>query len=104
MIRTAPILIRRIAQLDNHRFVVEWNDGKVGTYSLSELQRHCPCAGCVDEKSGRRVVDPAAVEDTVRCKTIRNVGRYALRIQFTSGCSNGIYGFDMLRQLETTSV
>jgi DUF971 family protein len=93
---TASQRVRRITQVDNTHFSIEWSDGRTITYRLSDLQRQCPCAGCVDENSGRRVVDPSRIDDSVRCVKINSVGRYALRIQFTSGCSNGIYGYDIL--------
>ncbi len=95
--------VKRLEQVDNHCFLIEWNDGRTDIYRLSQLQRHCPCAGCVEEHSGRRQVDPASVDDGVRGVKITSVGRYALRVQFASGCSNGIYGFDMLRALSDTT-
>jgi DUF971 family protein len=93
------ILIRTIQQRDNHSFTIQWSDGATHHFKLSELQRLCPCARCVDENTGQRRINPASVDENVRAITIRNVGRYALRIQFTSGCSTGIYDFDMLYSL-----
>ncbi len=93
------ILIRKIHQKDNHTFTIEWSDGCLADYRLSDLQRNCPCANCVDETSGKRVVDPATIRDDVRAVQMTNVGRYALRIQFTQGCSTGIYEFALLRKM-----
>lgn len=92
-------LIQRVFQKDNHSFTVEWSDGKSEDYVLRDLQRLCPCAGCVDENTGKRVVDQSIVKDDVQAVSIHGVGRYALRIQFSSGCSHGIYDFTMLRKL-----
>lgn len=92
-------LIKQIFQKDNHTFTIEWTDGKRQDIRLSILQKHCPCANCVDENTGKRVVDPTSIKDDVRAYTVRSVGRYALQVQFTTGCSTGIYGFDLLRQL-----
>lgn len=97
--KTTPVLIRNIAQKDNHRFTIEWSDGKQYDYRLSELQAQCPCAACVDEETGQRRVKAAPVNSDVRAVKLSSVGRYALRIQFTAGCSNGIYNFDFLRKL-----
>jgi DUF971 family protein len=91
------VFINNIYQKDNHTFIIEWNDGEVNHYRLSDLQKRCPCAGCVDEMTGRRVLDDTKIDINVRAKRITSVGRYALRIQFTSGCSHGIYSFDYLR-------
>ena len=37
--------------------------------------------------------------DEVEALQIVNVGRYALKIDFTKGCSRGIYPFSLLRSL-----
>lgn len=85
-----------IWQKDNVTFCIKWSDEIVTEYRLSDLQRQCPCAACVDEKSGQRL--NKVVNDDVQARQIVNVGRYALRIQFTEGCSNGIFSFDELRK------
>jgi DUF971 family protein len=85
------VLIKKIEQKSNTAFVIEWSDGEVAEYRLSALQKRCPCAQCLEQTEN---LDP-----DVRALRLMNVGRYALRIQFTSGCSKGIYSFAMLRQL-----
>jgi DUF971 family protein len=37
------------------------------------------------------------IDEQVQAIKIEGVGRYALRFQFSSGCSHGIYDFDLLR-------
>jgi DUF971 family protein len=92
-----PILIKCIEQKDTHTFFIEWSDRKLQVFRLSEVQKHCPCAYCVDEKTGQRLSN--AVQKDVKAYSIRSVGRYAIQIKFTSGCSTGIYSFDQLRQI-----
>lgn len=82
--------IKKIAQKDNYTFCIEWNDGVQADYRLSDIQKHCPCAACNEKPPSNFYVD-------VRAKRIYSVGRYALKIEFTSGCSAGIYDFDFLR-------
>lgn len=97
-----PVLIKSIKQKDNYTFSIEWSDGIKQEYRLSELQKNCPCANCVDEVTGKRLIDGKAIDPTVRATTIQNVGRYALRIKFTKGCSTGIYDFDILRNMRVS--
>lgn len=92
-------LVKNIWQHDNHNFCVEWSNGKTITYTLGSLQRQCPCAGCVDETTGERLIPEETIPDDVRAIRISSVGHYALKIQFATGCSNGIYNFDLLRDL-----
>lgn len=98
--KPAPaLLVKRIEQIDPYTFMIEWSDGKKGSYRLSDMQKICPCAGCVDERTGCRISDPKSVPETLQATKITSVGRYALRIFFTSGCNNGIFGFDVLHDL-----
>lgn len=92
--------IKTISQYDNHTFVIEWGDSVVHHYRLCDLQRCCPCANCTDEFTGQPLLDPKTVSDDVRAVRIKSVGRYGLQIQFTSGCSTGIYSFSQLRQMK----
>lgn len=93
MQKRQTIEVENIIQKDKHTFSVEWNDGFIKDFRLSDLQRRCPCAGCV-ESTVR-----ATVHDDLRASSVETVGRYALRFNFNSGCSKGIYSFDFLRQI-----
>jgi ATP-binding protein involved in chromosome partitioning len=94
------LLISRIYQKNAHVFVIEWADGRSYDYTLAELQRHCPCARCCGAPIGQSRVNPtSAVDPDVRALRIYNLGRYALRVEFTKGCSRGVYTFTMLRDL-----
>lgn len=81
--------ITDIRQAGNHIFTITWNDGLEYSYRLCDLQRRCPCAGCQETVSH--------VDEDVQAIRIVSVGRYALRIDFTLGCSAGIYSYDLLR-------
>lgn len=93
------ILIKAIAQKDHHQFTIEWTDGKICNYRLCDIQRHCICARCRDEKTGKMKIHPAEIDDDVEATRIVSVGSYALQIYFTKGCSKGIYPFWLLRQI-----
>lgn len=84
--------VKKIEKLSESSFGIEWTDGKWQEFTLAQMQNKCPCIRC---KEGERVV-----EENVRAIKLRNIGRYALQIVFTSGCSRGIYTFSMLREME----
>lgn len=90
--------VKHIEQKDNYTFTIKWSDGESIDYRLCDLQKRCPCASCVDEVTGKRLLDASQVREDVKAKRIMSVGRYALKIDFTSGCSYGIFTFDMLRE------
>lgn len=91
------ILIKTLQQKNNHTFTIEWSDGIVSDYRLSDVQSFCPCAKCMDQSKTKSANAP--IDHDVRALRIFNIGRYAMRIQFTSGCSTGIYSYALLRQL-----
>ncbi|MCC6750954.1 MAG: DUF971 domain-containing protein [Deltaproteobacteria bacterium] len=96
---TQPLLVRKIEQLDQYLLGIEWVDGHKSRWRLSHLRRHCPCALCVDEWTGEKRLDPAAVDEKVVATELHSVGRYALAIHFTDGHQSGIFPFTLLRSL-----
>ncbi len=82
---------RSIKQVDNYSFKIEWTDGVEGVFLLSYLQKNCPCASCKIEKRN--------LNEEVRAFRIVSVGAYALKVEFTSGCSKGIFSFTFLKQM-----
>ena len=96
----SPLFVRKIWQKDNYTFSIEWHDKEVQDFRLCDVQRNCPCAHCADEITGKRLVDPKMIPDDLKAVVIRSVGRYGLRIQFTSGFSTGIYSFERLRKIK----
>jgi ATP-binding protein involved in chromosome partitioning len=78
--------------------VFEWQAGGPETfYPARPLRLACPCAGCVEEMSGRPLLDPAKVPADVRPVSISLVGAYGLRILWSDGHGTGIYTFERLR-------
>lgn len=93
---------QQIQKIDDCTFLMTWNDGTEQHLRMSDLQRNCSCANCVEEYSGKRIRDPATVDDNVQAHEIHHVGRYGLRIRFSSGCSTGIYSFEMLKKMRNS--
>ena len=78
---------------------ITWNDGHRSLYPVVYLRRSCRCAGCVDEWTGKPILDPHKVAETVRPIEIKPVGRYALSVDWSDGHSSGIYTFEHLRSI-----
>jgi ATP-binding protein involved in chromosome partitioning len=92
---TIPYAINR--QDDGLR--IEWDqEGHEGFFPARDLRLACPCAGCVEEMSGRRLLDPASIPADIRPLSIGLVGAYGIRVQWGDGHSTGIYTFDRLLQ------
>jgi DUF971 family protein len=78
---------------------VEWDQaGHSWLYPARELRLACPCAGCVEEMTGRGLLNPATVAADVRPESLELVGSYGLRIRWSDGHDTGIYTFEQLRR------
>jgi ATP-binding protein involved in chromosome partitioning len=79
--------------------LVEWDEqGHHGFYPSRALRLACPCATCVEEISGRRLLDPALIPQDIRPASLALVGAYGLKVQWSDGHSTGIYTFEQLRR------
>ncbi len=77
---------------------IAWGDGHESIYRPFDLRMACPCAACVDEMTGRRLLTEELVDETVYPTRIEYVGRYALQFFWSDGHSTGIYPYDYLRR------
>lgn len=78
---------------------VEWPDGAVHRLPYRFVRGRCPCAACVDEMTGERIVDVEQVPETIKPASLDFAGNYALKIRWSDGHDTGLYTWDYLRQL-----
>lgn len=83
---------------DGTRLRIVWKDGEFSEYAPRDLRILCPCAGCVDEMTGRKILDEGMVPADIHPTAIHHVGRYALQFIWSDGHSTGIYPFEYLRK------
>ncbi|HSM36447.1 MAG TPA: DUF971 domain-containing protein [Longimicrobiales bacterium] len=84
---------------DAARLRIAWKDGHVSEFEPRVLRLECRCAGCVEEMTGRTLLDPSAVPADVYPLEVSYVGRYALRFRWSDGHRTGIYPYELLRSL-----
>ena len=95
----------KLALAGDDRLQIEWDDGMVRQYGVSQLREACPCASCREkrQKDGAEVellpVLSAAEAAPLRIKGMEPVGHYAYSIQFSDGHDTGIFSLELLRQL-----
>jgi ATP-binding protein involved in chromosome partitioning len=76
---------------------IEWDDqGHEVFYPARDLRAACPCAACVEEMSGRPLLDPKTIPTDIRPVSVALVGAYGVRIQWSDGHATGIYTFERL--------
>lgn len=72
--------------------------GHVSRFGMRQLRLVCPCAGCVEEMTGKPILDPASVSADIEADAIELVGAYGIRVRWSDGHSTGIYTFRALRE------
>ncbi|MGC3996022.1 MAG: DUF971 domain-containing protein [Anaeromyxobacter sp.] len=84
--------------LPDHAIRILWPGGPEVTIPAVRLRDACPCAGCVEEGTGRKLLDPATIPADIRPEQIVPVGSYAVQIHWSDGHSTGLYSWETLRR------
>ena len=93
-----PYVIERVD--DGREITFQWEEqGHVGRYPARDLRLACQCAACVEEGSGRPVLDPDTVPEDIRALSVRLIGQYAVYFGWSDGHSTGIYPYELLLRL-----
>ncbi len=91
-----PIGIR---SRDPRTLSILWEDGHRDDFDVRDLRLACHCALCVEEMSGRPLLDPKTIRSDVRPQQIMSIGNYAIKFDWSDGHNSGIYSFESLRTL-----
>lgn len=89
----------QIIEESDSKVSITWSDDTESRYEAATLRRSCPCAGCVNEWTGKKILDDKNIPDDLTFSTISIVGRYALNFHFSDGHDTGIFSFAYLRNL-----
>lgn len=90
---------REIKQDGDAGLRITWADGHVSQFTAAGLRRVCPCAQCVNEWTGQRVLKPDSIAEELTINDLSLVGRYAINFRWSDGHDTGIYSFRYLREL-----
>jgi DUF971 family protein len=89
----------QIVEESDSEVTIRWSDDRETRYDAAMLRRSCPCATCVNEWTGQKMLDDRQIADDLTFSTISIVGRYALNFHFSDGHDTGIFSFNYLREL-----
>ena len=90
---------KKIFRTKDGRLGFEWNDSSRGACSIRALRLACPCALCVDEHTGEKLLDESTVSADIKLVKVQSIGRYAAGLTFSDGHNSGIYPYDKLKEL-----
>src|SRR5262245_21572647 len=90
---------REIKKTGPTEITVAWDDGHISRFTAKHLRVECRCAGCVDEITGRRILDPESVSEAITVVSAEHVGRYGVKFVFSDGHDDGIFTWSRLREI-----
>ena len=77
--------------------IIEWDTaGHAGFFPARPLRLACPCAACIEEMTGRPLLDPGTIDADVRPLNVALVGAYGIKVEWSDGHGTGIYTFERL--------
>lgn len=94
-----PVAVTVGVTPDQQGVTLSWDDGHISNISARFLRQSCPCAECVEEFTGRVVLDPDKVPADLKVLEVSPVGNYALSFVFADAHRTGIYNWAFLRHL-----
>jgi DUF971 family protein len=87
--------------------VIKWQDNVEHIISAFNVRFMCPCAHCVDEITGEKLVKEEDIPPNVKIIESVPVGRYGVRFSFddpSPGAGAGIFTFSLLRKMGEEAV
>jgi DUF971 family protein len=89
----------QIIEESDSEITITWSDDSESHYTAAHLRRSCPCAGCVNEWTGEKMLKPEDVSDDITIDRTALVGRYAVNFQFSDGHETGLFSFNYLKSI-----
>jgi DUF971 family protein len=83
----------------DHALLVTWPGRAPVAIPAKALRDGCPCAGCIEEFTGKKLLDASTIPDDIRPVAINAVGNYAIQIEWSDGHGTGMYTWATLRAI-----
>lgn len=89
----------KIVEENDREISITWSDDAETSFFAPELRRACPCASCVNEWTGEKMLKDESIPDDLTFSNFNVVGRYALNFRFSDGHDTGIFTYKFLREM-----
>jgi len=86
-------------EFDANNVTLTWNDGTQTRVANRDLRLSCGCALCVDERTGKKLLQEKNVRPDIAPREITPLGNYAIGITWNDRHSSGIYPYQNIKDL-----
>lgn len=97
--KTSAVHPRDIRPVGGNEILITWQDNHRSLYGQRYLRLSCACAQCLDEMTGKRLLQPKNIANDIHMDEMTPVGNYGIRFRWSDGHQTGIYSFEYLRQI-----
>lgn len=84
---------------DAHNIYIKFSEKEEIVLDNRLVRLACQCALCVNEITGKQILNPSKVKPDIAPTAITPLGHYALGIDFNDGHASGIYPLTLLKQM-----
>lgn len=84
------------AHRDSGQLAIRWSDGSSYELPFKYIRGECPCAACIDEFTGARILDLDTIPESIVPDQLAMSGNYALKFSWSDGHSTGLYTWEHL--------
>lgn len=92
--------IKEIITSQPSELIIHWQDNTTTINHAYELRLSCPCAHCVDERTGKKILKDEDVPLDITIRSAERVGQYGVKITFSDDHNTGIYLDETLKALD----
>lgn len=78
---------------------VVWSPTETDRLPFRAIRIDCPCAACVNEFTGERILNPDTVPLDIRPSGVDFAGNYGLKIVWSDGHNSGIFTWERLDRM-----
>jgi DUF971 family protein len=77
-------------------FEIKWTADDVCQLPFKLLRGECPCAACVNEFTGEKMINPDDIPDDIKPVGMDFSGNYAVKVRWSDGHDTGLFTFERL--------
>ena len=86
-------------ECDNQHVTLTWGDDSQIKVNNRDLRLSCRCALCVNELTGKKILNEKNIRPDIAPKEIIPLGNYAIGITWNDGHSSGIYPYKNIKEI-----